>query len=101
MACNVTFDMQEFFSAVQFVSYLLNNPLVSVEIEVQLGVVLLDDDPGGLFDCLGANATHFRVFFRRWARRVNPKDKQLSRKRKIAMNSSQKMATIIIPALKY
>ena len=34
-----------------------------MEIEVQLGVVLLDDDPGGLFDCLGANATHFRGFF--------------------------------------
>ena len=63
MACNVTFDMQGFFSAVKFVSYLLNNPLVSVEIEVQLGVVLLDDDPGGLFDCLGANATHFRGIF--------------------------------------
>ena len=63
VACNVTFNVQGFFSAVQFVSYLLNNPLVSVEIEVQFGVVLLDDDPGGLFDCLGANATHFRGFF--------------------------------------
>ena len=46
-----------------FVSYLLNDPLVGVKVEVQLGVVLLDDDPGGLFDCLGANTAHFRGIF--------------------------------------
>ena len=34
-----------------------------MEIEVQFGVVLLDDDPGGLLDRLGTNAAHFRVFF--------------------------------------
>ena len=46
-----------------FVSYLLNDPLIGVKVEVQLGVVLLDDDPGGLFDCLGANTAHFRGIF--------------------------------------
>ena len=51
------------FPAVKFASYLLNDPLVGVEIEVQLGVVLLDYDPGGLLDCLGAYTAHFRVFF--------------------------------------
>ena len=29
-----------------------------MEVEVELGVVLLDDDPGGLLDRLGADATH-------------------------------------------
>ena len=55
--------MEISYQLVKFASYLLNDPLVGVKIEVQLGVVLLDDDPGGLLDCLGANATHFRGFF--------------------------------------
>ncbi len=39
-------------------SYLLDDPLVGVEVEVELGVVLLDDDPGGLLHRLGADAAH-------------------------------------------
>merc|ERR550539_2001758 len=37
---------------------LLNDPLVGVEIEGKLGVVLLDDDPGSLLDGFGSDATH-------------------------------------------
>jgi len=33
--------------------------LVGLEVEGQLGIVPLNDDLGGLLDCLGANATHF------------------------------------------
>jgi hypothetical protein len=32
--------------------------LVGVEVECELGVVLLDDDPGGLLHRLRTNATH-------------------------------------------
>lgn len=32
---------------------LLTHPLVGVEVAAQTGVVLLDDDPGGLLHCLG------------------------------------------------
>ena len=39
-------------------SDLLDDPLVGVEIEVQSGVVLLDDDPSGLLHGLGTNARH-------------------------------------------
>ena len=37
-----------------FVAY----PLVGLEVEGELWVVSLDDDLGGLLDCLCANATH-------------------------------------------
>lgn len=36
---------------------LLAHPLVGVEVTAQAGVVLLDDDPGGLLDCLGPDST--------------------------------------------
>ncbi len=35
------------------------DPLVGLEVESELGVVPLNDDLGGLLDCLCANATHF------------------------------------------
>lgn len=35
---------------------LLTHPLVGVEVTAQTGVVLLDDDPGGLFDGLGPDS---------------------------------------------
>ena len=44
-----------------FSAYLFDDPLVGVEIEVQLGVVLFDDDPSGLFDRLGTNSAHFEA----------------------------------------
>ena len=59
----VTFKTEAFAPVDIFVSYLLNDPLVGVKVEVQLGVVLLNDDPGGLLDCLGANTAHFRGIF--------------------------------------
>jgi hypothetical protein len=34
------------------------NSLVGLEVEGQLGVVSLNDDLGGLLNCLGTNATH-------------------------------------------
>ena len=39
-------------------SHFFDDPLVDVEVQGQLGVVLLDDDPGGLLDSLGADAAH-------------------------------------------
>jgi len=36
----------------------LNDPLVGVEIEGELGVVLLDDDTSCLLDSFGSDATH-------------------------------------------
>ena len=46
---------------------LLDDPLVGVEIEGKLGVVLLDDDPGSLLDGFGSDATHDgeRIFWKR------------------------------------
>jgi hypothetical protein len=38
---------------------LVADALVGLEVEGQLGVVPLNDDLGGLLDCLSANATHF------------------------------------------
>jgi len=38
---------------------LIADALVGLEVEGQLGVVPLNDDLGGLLDCLCANATHF------------------------------------------
>ena len=38
-------------------SDLVNHSLVGVEVQRKTRVVLLDDDPGGLLDRLGANAT--------------------------------------------
>ena len=37
---------------------LLDDPLVSVEVEGQLGVVLLDDDPSSLLHGLCSDAAH-------------------------------------------
>ena len=37
---------------------LLDDPLVGVEVESELGVVLLDDDTCGLLDGFGSDATH-------------------------------------------
>ncbi len=42
----------------QEITHLFDDALVRVEVESQLGVVLLDDDSGGLLDRLGADATH-------------------------------------------
>ena len=50
--------MEISYQLVKFASYLLNDPLVGVKIEVQLGVVLLDDHTGGLLDRLGSNTSH-------------------------------------------
>lgn len=41
--------------------HFLDDPLVGVEVQGQLSVVLLDDDPGGLLDGLGADATHLGI----------------------------------------
>lgn len=41
--------------------HLLDDALVRVEIQVQLGVVLLNDDSRGLLDRLGAHATHVEL----------------------------------------
>jgi len=38
--------------------HFFDDPLVGVEVQRQLGVVLLDDDPGGLLDGLGSNSAH-------------------------------------------
>ena len=54
----VTFKTEAFAPVDIFVSYLLNDPLVGVKVEVQLGVVLLNDDLGGLLDGLGTDTTH-------------------------------------------
>lgn len=45
-------------SKLRFDPYLIEDALVGVEVGAQLGVVLLDDDAGGLLDRLGADATH-------------------------------------------
>lgn len=37
--------------------YLLTHPLVDVEVTAQPGVVLLNDDPGGLFYRLGPDSS--------------------------------------------
>ena len=37
---------------------LLNDPLVGVEVESELGVVLLDDDTSSLLDGFGSDTTH-------------------------------------------
>merc|ERR1719509_483256 len=39
-------------------SDLLDDPLVGVEVQGELGVVLLDQDPGGLLHGLGSDASH-------------------------------------------
>ena len=46
---------------------LLNDPLVGVEIEGELGVVLLDDDTSCLLDSFGSDATHDgqRIFWKK------------------------------------
>ena len=38
---------------------LVADTLVGLKVQGQLGVVPLNDDLGGLLDCLGANTTHF------------------------------------------
>ena len=45
---------------------LLNDSLVGVEVEGELGVVLLDDDTSGLLDSFGSDATHDgqRIFWK-------------------------------------
>ncbi len=42
-------------------SHLLNDALVDIEVQGQLGVVLLDDDLGGLLHGLGTDATHLEA----------------------------------------
>jgi hypothetical protein len=37
---------------------LIADSLVGLKVQGQLGVVPLNDDLGGLLDCLGTNATH-------------------------------------------
>lgn len=44
-------------------SHFFDDALVDVEVEGELGVVLLNDDPGGLLDGLGADATHLEIEF--------------------------------------
>ena len=48
---------------------LLNDPLVGVEIEGELGVVLLDDDTSSLLDGFGSDTTHDgeRIFWKRFS----------------------------------
>jgi hypothetical protein len=41
---------------------LITHSLVGLEVESKLGVVPLNDDLGGLLDCLRSNATHFGEF---------------------------------------
>jgi hypothetical protein len=42
-------------------SHLLDDSLVDIEVQGQLGVVLLDDDLGGLLHGLGTDATHLEA----------------------------------------
>ncbi len=42
-------------------SHFLDDTLVGVEVQGELGVVLLNDDPGGLLNGLGADATHLET----------------------------------------
>ena len=42
-------------------SHFLDDALVGVEVQGELRVVLLNDDPGGLLDGLGADATHLEI----------------------------------------
>ena len=42
-------------------SHLLDDALVDIEVQGQLGVVLLDDDLGGLLHDLGSDVTHLEA----------------------------------------
>ncbi len=41
--------------------HFFDDALVRVEVQRQLGVVLFDDDPGGLLHGLGTDATHLEA----------------------------------------
>jgi hypothetical protein len=62
-----------------------------VEIEVELGVVLLDDHPGGLLDRFGTDATHDEGQKGSRIRNGEPNGDQVSRKRKEQKKQKKKM----------